>query len=63
MSAIDTFMPCPAFALCVWQASPAMNTRGSRPAVSSAGTSSNLSHRRWPIEYTDHQPTSLSSTM
>ena len=29
---MDTFMPCPAFGLCVWQASPAMNTRGKRVA-------------------------------
>jgi hypothetical protein len=27
---MDTFMPWPALALCVWQASPAMNTRGRR---------------------------------
>ena len=46
---MDTFMPWPALALWVWQASPAMNTRGSRVAISSAGTSSNLSHSRWPI--------------
>ena len=38
-------MPCPAFGLWVWQASPAMNTRGSRVAISSAGTSSNLSQQ------------------
>src|SRR5271165_3127753 len=25
---METFMPCPAFGLWVWQASPAMNTRG-----------------------------------
>ena len=29
-SCIETFMPCPAFGLCVWQASPAMNTCGRR---------------------------------
>ena len=60
---MDTFMPWPALALCVWQASPAMNTRGRRVPVSSAGTSSNLSHRRWPISYTDHHPTSRTSTV
>ena len=27
---MDTFMPCPAFGLWVWQASPAMKTRGKR---------------------------------
>ena len=31
-SCIDTFMPWPALALCVWQASPAMKTRGRRDA-------------------------------
>ena len=36
-SCIEKFMPCPAFGLCVWQASPAMNTRGRRePVVTSA---------------------------
>ena len=30
-------MPCPAFGLWVWQASPAMNTLGSRAAISSPG--------------------------
>jgi len=39
-SCIDTFMPWPAFGLWVWQASPAMNTRGKRVATSSSGTSS-----------------------
>ena len=34
VSCIDTFMPCPALALCVWQASPAMKTRGKRDAIS-----------------------------
>ena len=29
-SCMETFMPWPAFGLCVWQASPAMNTRGRR---------------------------------
>ena len=29
-SCIDTFMPWPALALCVWHASPAMKTRGIR---------------------------------
>jgi hypothetical protein len=47
-SCIDTFMPWPALALWVWQASPAMNTRGVREPTSSAGTSSNLSASRWP---------------
>ena len=28
-----------------------------------AGTSSNLSHSRWPISYTDHQPTSFTSSV
>ena len=44
-SCIDTFMPCPAFAECVWQASPVTNTRGVRVRSS---TSSNLSVTRWP---------------
>ena len=61
VSFIDTFMPWPALALCVWQASPAMNTRGNRLSISAAGTSSNLSQSRWPISYTAHQPTSLTS--
>ena len=59
-SAIETFMPWPALALCVWQASPAMNTRGGRSAPPARRRSA--SQRRWPISYTDHQPTSLIST-
>ena len=58
-SAIDTFMPWPALALCVWQASPAMNTRGGRRAAAS----SKRSQSRWPISYTDHQPTSFTSSV
>jgi hypothetical protein len=46
---METFMPCPAFGLWVWQASPAMNTLGSRVAISPSGTSSNLSVSRWPM--------------
>ena len=61
MSAIDTFIPWPAFALWVWQASPAMNTRGRRSSAP-AGTSSNLSQRRCPTSYTDHHPTSRTSS-
>ena len=45
---IDTFMPWPALALWVWQASPAMNTRGVRVPAASVGTSSKRSVRRWP---------------
>ena len=63
MSAIETFIPWPALALWVWHASPAMKTRGSRVPTSSAGTSSNLSHSRCPMEYTAHQPTLFSSTV
>ena len=51
-SCIDTFMPCPALALCVWQASPAMKTRGVRVPTSSSGTSSKRSVRRCPTSYT-----------
>ena len=51
---MDTFMPWPALALCVWQASPAMKTLGS-------AASSNASQSRWPISYTDHHPTSFTS--
>ena len=36
MSCIDTFIPWPAFALWVWQASPAMKTRGRRVPICSA---------------------------
>jgi hypothetical protein len=61
VSLIDTFMPWPALALWVWHASPAMNTRGTRVAGSVTATSSNLSHSRWPISYTDHHPTSFTS--
>ena len=60
---METFIPCPAFGLWVWQASPAMNTLGSRVAISSSGTSSNLSVSRWPISYTDHQGTSFASNL
>ena len=49
LSCMDTFMPCPAFGLWVWQASPAMKTRGERVPTSSSGTSSNLSQSLWPI--------------
>ena len=45
-SCIDTFMPCPALAEWVWQASPVMKTRGVRSSPSS--TSSNRSVTRWP---------------
>ena len=40
-----------------------MNTRGRRVATSASGTSSNLSHSRWPISYTAHHPTSFTSTV
>ena len=39
------------------------NTLGSRDATSSCGTSSNLSVRRWPISYTDHQGISFASNL
>ena len=40
---MDTFMPWPALAVWVWQASPAMKTRGERVPTLSSSTSSNLS--------------------
>ncbi len=61
-SCIDTFMPWPALALCVWQASPAMNTRGSRVGACSAGTSSKRSVTRWPTSYTENQAMSRTSS-
>ena len=56
---MDTFMPWPAFAVWVWQASPAMKTRGVRVATSASSTSSNLSVTRWPTRYTENQTISL----
>ena len=44
---MDTFMPWPALGEWVWQASPAVNTRGLRSEPS--GTSSNLSVMLCPI--------------
>jgi hypothetical protein len=63
VSCIEKFMPCPALGLCVWQASPAMNTCGRREPMASAGTSSYLSQMRWPISYTDHHGTSFTSSV
>jgi hypothetical protein len=39
-------MPCPAFGLWVWQASPVMNTCGAPGSASSVEASSNVSVRR-----------------
>ena len=60
---METFIPCPALGLWVWQASPAMNTLGSGVETSASATSSNLSVRRWPISYTDHQGISFGSSL
>ena len=56
-------MPWPALALCVWLASPAMNTRGARWPACPAGTSSKRSHTRWPTSYTLYQATSRTSSV
>ena len=62
-SCIDTFMPWPALALCVWQASPVMKTRGVRVPISSGSTSSKRSVRRWPTSYTLCQATFFTSSV
>jgi hypothetical protein len=49
LSWMETFMPWPALGLWVWQASPAMNTHGSRAPAAPSGVSSNLSQSLWPI--------------
>ncbi len=53
-------MPWPAFALCVWHASPVRKTRGARVARRRS-TSSNLSVTRWPTSYTLCQATCFTS--
>ena len=56
-------MPWPALALWVWQASPAMKTRGVRVPDSPTGTSSNRSVSRCPTSYTLCQATSRTSSV
>ena len=62
-SCMETFMPWPALALWVWQASPVMNTRGVRVPSWSGRTSSNRSVRRWPTSYTLCQATLRTSSV
>ncbi|SIN05155.1 Uncharacterised protein [Mycobacteroides abscessus subsp. abscessus] len=57
----DTFIPCPALAEWVWQASPVMNTRGQRVPRSASSTSSKWSVSRWPTSYTECQATERTS--
>ena len=56
-------MPWPAFAVWVWQASPAMKTRGERVPTLLSSTSSNLSVTRWPTRYTENHATSGTSSV
>jgi len=65
LSCMEKFMPWPALGLWVWQASPAMKTcgRGESGVATASVTSSYLAQMRWPISYTDHQGTFLTSSL